>query len=474
MDISNEHDKPYLADTVSNKIACKYGISAIPKTPDCHLENETQSPSLVLNGCNGDDVRPLRERKFFKTTRVHSPRFRQNGVKTNLGAEDISKFFSLPSKTFITPVSSEGHTGKSSLKTYKNPRKIFKEYKHVVESFGLPDEPIVADDANVYKFNGLLDVNCAEASETTILEMCNLEDSWRVTDYQIGGIFNSVEAIRVKTDTENHNVGPNSFEVLDKLFTSTPYVKDKEPSENKNLSEDDTTLINGQNGSMLLQENDSIKTHKNNLQIFENRRPLRSYSRKPKNGDKGNNSQADGSTSEGNNPNFSNTIVTLNQIDGSNDSRKLQIVLRKFDNENKFKSPIRQNIHNGTLNNLNLMSEKMNAINRINNVSKQNMVSAEGNLKNEVEDINEGSVSMDDKIGSLNDNTDDIKVNLGESKREDFNIGSSKKDKKKGDAKKNKDGIIKDQSQKLSHSPVDLFKNKLRTKFEGIISSPGE
>nr|XP_023029170.1 uncharacterized protein LOC111517303 [Leptinotarsa decemlineata]XP_023029171.1 uncharacterized protein LOC111517303 [Leptinotarsa decemlineata]XP_023029172.1 uncharacterized protein LOC111517303 [Leptinotarsa decemlineata] len=149
---------------------------------------------------------------------------------SSLQPEDVSKVLKMLSQP--TSLNSLNSKPKSCLKTYSNPRKSALR-NDIVESFGLPDTPIVPERPSV---NNVLDTEILDASEITILDVKCIDGPWNITNTPESNYFSDLEEIRVKSDPQKHfkirhpSGNLQDVENNDLVYTSTPRVETRSKS----------------------------------------------------------------------------------------------------------------------------------------------------------------------------------------------------------------------------------------------------
>ncbi|KAG5889204.1 hypothetical protein JTB14_033282 [Gonioctena quinquepunctata] len=197
-------------------------------------EQTTKSRSLLPNVLPDNPDNIPKERKFFKRDKLSpsKPSIAKTYIATSssLQPEDVSKVFKIISQPNNLDDVSDPKP-KLSLKTYSNPRKSLQK-RRVIESFGLPDTPIVPEKPLI---NKILDTEILDASEITILDVKCIDDPWDTTNIDQHDLFSDLEEIRVKSDPQKHfrlrHPSGNIEDIKNNgiIFTSTPQVKSSKP-----------------------------------------------------------------------------------------------------------------------------------------------------------------------------------------------------------------------------------------------------
>lgn len=163
-------------------------ILPLPKTP----ANAKVTPVLSSTGKNVKAIDPpLKERKFFKkTASVPTESSRNLPEAENLEGDmptiDVTKVLKIIKSSSETPnlPDSAKPSVKPMLKTYGNKRKLAKT--DVIESFGLPDNPIIpltATKSNIpTKVNKKLDIDVPSSNNVNIGDINLPEKPWEMVN----------------------------------------------------------------------------------------------------------------------------------------------------------------------------------------------------------------------------------------------------------------------------------------------------
>ncbi|XP_056637531.1 uncharacterized protein LOC130445723 [Diorhabda sublineata] len=218
----------------SETTECDLKDSSMKTSITASENNKTseQSTSEIVNEINLLDETSLKHTKGKYLKNYTNLEYSENDCE---GIEDVSKVFKLLTKpTFHSNVK---NTYRSSLKTYTNPRKCL-EKNEVIESFGLPDTPIIPEKPLA---GDCLDAEVLDAKEITIQELEFVEAPWCIIEFEEN--FINPQEIRIKPD-------PNTT-IDDKLSNIQSTIVDEHAKRNKKI-------LSPPNKSELIIENDRL------------------------------------------------------------------------------------------------------------------------------------------------------------------------------------------------------------------------
>ncbi|CAH1155865.1 unnamed protein product [Phaedon cochleariae] len=172
-------------------------------------------------------------------TSVHEePKFKKNISKMDssytfpeksiLQPEDVTKVFKILSKP-NTLEQSDLKSGRSVLKTYCKQMNSSSN-SQVIESFGLPDNPIVSQNEML---TSTIDIESIDASEITLLDVELSHEPWEFPNISGEHLLSNLEEIRFKEhpqklhifETFSDNLRDHDLEEHEYVFTSTPRVR---------------------------------------------------------------------------------------------------------------------------------------------------------------------------------------------------------------------------------------------------------
>lgn len=156
----------------------------------------------------------VKERKFFKRNYPETPNVCLSPRSVELQEENVTKVFKILSKSVSTPVLTESKSIKKlPLKTYSTPKTTKTK---VIESFGLPDNPIVS--SLPAQYDGL-DVGVTDAKEVTVFDVPFFEVEELLPVKQYDKPFN-MSSSNVESQDENSpqkNTSPNHLILIEKM-----------------------------------------------------------------------------------------------------------------------------------------------------------------------------------------------------------------------------------------------------------------